>query len=162
MNSRSIAPTSARTAPDGLGPRQQPLERLDDLGVTGADLLVGEPRVRDRLEQSAVDLLGARHLLEEREQRLGGIVGALELAASRGGLVHPLDDDRRDQILLGGKVAEQRPAADAGALGDLADADIEAAGPEQFLGRVEQPPPIALRVGPTPSLLSGHLDHILD
>ena len=94
------------------------------------------------------------HLLEEHEQRLVRVVGALELTSRRGGLVHPLDDDRRDQVLLGREVAEQRPAADAGALGDLADADIEAAGPEQFLGRVEQPPPIALRVGPTPSLLS--------
>ncbi len=104
-------------------------------------------RHRRRLEQRAVELLTAGELVEEVEQRRLR-VGACRATRGRGrDLTHPLDDDRGDQMLLGGEVPKQRAAADAGALGDLGDADVEAPLAEQLRGGLEQAPPVALGVG---------------
>ena len=92
-------------------------------------------------------LLAVDDLVQEAEQRLARIVGARAARGPRRRVVHPLDHDRGDQVLLGGEVAKQRPAADARALRDLADARRRArarrTAPRR---RVEQPPPVALGI----------------
>ena len=131
-----------------LGASQELLQAADDLGVGGADVLVGQERVSHRVEQATVELLAADHLLEEAEQRLAGVLSVEQLAAVLGGLAHPLDHDRRDQVLLGREVAEQRAATDPRPLGDLGHSHLQAALLEQGLSRVQEPPAVSLRVGP--------------
>ena len=115
--------------------------------MRGPDLVVGEPHVSDRLEHRPVDLLAPDDLGEELEQRLAWI-GSLEQALGQvHGLAHPLDQDRRDQSLLGGEVPEQRAPAHAGPLGDLAYANVEPALAEQLPGSVEHAPAVSLGIG---------------
>ena len=94
-----------------------------------------------------VELLAPNQLLQETEQRLDRVSGVQQCPGLLDGLAHPLDHDRRDQILLGREVAKQGPATHAGALRDLADADLEPALAEQRLGCVQQPPAVALGIG---------------
>jgi hypothetical protein len=81
--------------------------------------------------------------------------------AARDRLVHPLDHDRGDQMLLGGEVAEQRGPADSGPLRDLADAHLEPALAEHLRGGIQQPPPVAPRIGAQRSRVRFHVIHIL-
>ncbi len=88
--STSSAPTSSRTAPAACARVSSASSTPDHLDVRGADLRIGQERVGDRLEQGAVDLLGARHRLQEREQRRTRI-GSSSSSRPRGHrLRHPL------------------------------------------------------------------------
>ena len=104
--------------------------------MAGSDLVPRQPRVVERFEQAPVDLLAPDHLAEELEQGVLGLgVGGVEQRLADGDyFVHPLGDDRRDQVLLAGEVAKQSAAPDAGGLGDLGHADVETALAEQGLG----------------------------
>ena len=146
--STSSAPTSWRTAPAACARDQQLIEHADDLRVGGADVVVGEERVGDGVEQGAVELLATDDLVDEPEQRPAGVGRVEQLSPPCHRLAHPLDHDRCDQVLLGREVAEQRPASDAGARRDLADAHLEAALAEQGLGGVQQTAAVSLGVCP--------------
>jgi hypothetical protein len=116
--------------------------------VSGTDLGIDQECLLNGFEQRARALLARGRRVEELEQRLPRVRCVEQLAAERDRLVHRVDDDRRDQVLLGGEVAKQRPATHAGALCDLRDAHIEAALAEQLGGCVEQPPAVAFGIGP--------------
>ena len=70
--------------------------------------------------------------------------------------VQPVVDDRLEQRLLRGEVPVERAGADARAPGDLVERHGDALLGERLLGDLEQPVPVALRVGAQrPSL--GHV-----
>ena len=71
--STSSAPTSARTAPAACARAQERVEHADQLGVRRADLVVGQERVGDGLEQRPVGLLAPDHLVDELEQGLARV-----------------------------------------------------------------------------------------
>ena len=100
-----------------LGARHQRVEHAEQLACGPARISsLASHVVGDRVEQRPVGLLAPDRLLDELEQRLAGIGRLQRRLAAADRLVHPLDDDRGDQVLLGGEVAKQRPAAHAGPL----------------------------------------------
>jgi hypothetical protein len=62
--------------------------------------------------------------------------------------MHAVDDDRCNQMLLRREAAEDRALADAGAAGDLRDANLEPMLRERVGGGVEKEPPVALGIRP--------------
>ena len=137
-----------RTAPASWARTSSCVEHTDDLGLGRADLRVGLDTCRATASNSARSRCWRPTISSRNSNRaVSGSADSTQLLAADGRLFHPVRHDRCDQVLLRGEVAKQRPAADAGALGDLADADVEPAFAEQRLGGVEQPPPVSLGVG---------------
>ena len=84
---------------------------------------------------------------EELQQRRAGVRRVEQAFADRVERVDPVEDDRGDQVVLRGEVAEHGALADAGPAGDVGDRGVQAPLGELVGGRGQQQPPVAGGVG---------------
>ena len=136
--------------PGRLGARHQRVEHAQQLGVGGADLVVGQPLVVERLEQRPVGLLAARRTGRCSANSASPGSSALEQRPARG---RPTRRIRSTTIAaircsLVGKLRNSVPRPTPALLGDLADADLQPALAEHLRRGLDQAPAVALGVGP--------------
>jgi len=106
--------------------------------VHGQDLRVGEELVGDALHQRAVGHLASDDVGDVSEHELTVVVVASQqLVSGSERLPHPLRHDRDDQVVLGSEVAEERAAAHACRVRDLADAHVDAVLAKHRVSRVQ-------------------------
>ena len=116
---RSSVVASLRSRPSARAAASTPLERLGG-AVGGGDhvRMVGDERAR--LAEEVVGGLAARPACAaSRSAPTSGRRSPARRAGGVGDLVHPADDQRREQLVLGGKVAVDAGDAGAGGLGDV-------------------------------------------
>ena len=113
----SSAPTSLRTAPASWARVEQSLEHATN-SAWAARMSWLARNVSAIASNSARNPAAGGPTISSRKPNSAspGSGASSSVPRVRDRLVHPLDDDRRDQVLLGREVAKQRAAPDAGAL----------------------------------------------
>ena len=137
--------TSARTAAVLAGPFDQGVHGLEHLRPDPGDL---RAELAGLLQERQVALLPLmRGGGEEFQQRRAGIRRLEQPFADRVERVDAVEDDRGDQVVLGGEMAEHGALPHAGPAGDVGNRGVEAALGELVRGRRQQQLPVAGGVG---------------